>query len=101
MGVRFDDSQIVAERTLDALGKRDNRGVTKKRIGPDGLGGDADPNRALRRLGATTAARERRVAGGWGQSPPTGRCLAVHGSASRPPGPAVSRRACVALTRLA
>src|SRR5205823_3116288 len=63
---------IGAEQVLDALGKRDNRGVTKKRIGPDGLGGDADPNRALRRLGATTAARERRVAGDGGQSPPTG-----------------------------
>jgi len=72
IGVRFDETPITAEKILDALGKRDNRGVTKKRIGPDGLGGDADPNRALRRLGATTAARERRVAGDGGQSPPTG-----------------------------
>src|SRR5438067_5076060 len=72
IGVRFDETPITAEKILTAPGKRDRRGLAKSRIGPDGLGGDADPNRALRRLGATTAARERRVAGDGGQSPPTG-----------------------------
>jgi 4-hydroxybenzoyl-CoA reductase subunit alpha len=59
IGVRFDETPITSEKILDALGKRDNRGVTKERIGPDGLGdGKADPKRAMRRLGASTDARE-------------------------------------------
>src|SRR5438128_752245 len=65
IGVRVDETPITAEKILDALGLRDNRRVTKDRIGPDGLGdGKADPKRALRRLGATTDARERRTVGG-------------------------------------
>jgi len=61
IGVRFDETPITAEKILDALGKRDNRGVTKDRIGPDGLGGgQADRGRAMRRLAATTDARERK-----------------------------------------
>ncbi len=69
IGVRFDETPITAEKILDALGKRDNRGVPKDRIGPDGLGtGKGDPKRAMRRLQATTDARERRGAG----EPPAG-----------------------------
>jgi 4-hydroxybenzoyl-CoA reductase alpha subunit len=61
IGVRFDETPITPEKILDALGKRDNRGLPKKRIGPDGLGeGKADPKRALRRLEATTEGRERK-----------------------------------------
>ena len=61
IGVRFDETPITAEKILDALGKRDNRGVPKDRIGPNGLGDPkSDPKRALRRLGATTDARERK-----------------------------------------
>jgi 4-hydroxybenzoyl-CoA reductase subunit alpha len=61
IGVRFDETPITPEKILDALGKRDNRGIAKKRIGPDGLGdGSADPRRALRRLGASTEGRERK-----------------------------------------
>jgi 4-hydroxybenzoyl-CoA reductase alpha subunit len=61
IGVRFDETPITPEKILDALGKRDNRGIAKKRIGPDGLGdGKADPKRALRRLGASTEGRERK-----------------------------------------
>ena len=61
IGVRFDETPITAEKILDALGKRDNRGIAKGRIGPDGLGdGKADPRRALRRLAASTDARERK-----------------------------------------
>jgi len=64
IGVRFDETPITAEKVLDALGKRDNRGVTKDRIGPDGLGdGKLDPKRALRRLAASTDARERKKTG--------------------------------------
>jgi 4-hydroxybenzoyl-CoA reductase alpha subunit len=61
IGVRFDETPITAEKILDALGKRDNRGAPKSRIGPDGLA-DAkhDPKRALRRLAAKTDARERK-----------------------------------------
>src|SRR5439155_4498201 len=63
IGVRFDETPITAEKILDALGKRDNRGLTKDRIGPDGLGdGKADPKRAMRRLGASTEAREQKKA---------------------------------------
>ena len=40
---------------------RDNRGITKDRIGPTGLGdGKTDPKRAMRRLEASTEARERK-----------------------------------------
>ncbi|TME39901.1 MAG: aldehyde oxidase [Chloroflexi bacterium] len=61
IGVRFDETPITAEKILDALGKRDNRGITKDRIGPTGLGdGKADPKRAMRRLEASTEARERK-----------------------------------------
>jgi 4-hydroxybenzoyl-CoA reductase subunit alpha len=62
IGVRFDETPITAEKILDALGKRDNRGVTKDRIGPDGLG-DGKADRATRRLAATTDARERKKSG--------------------------------------
>src|SRR5919198_733800 len=61
IGVRFDETPITAEKVLDALGKRDRRGESKARIGPTGLGdGKADPKRAMRRLEASTDARERR-----------------------------------------
>jgi 4-hydroxybenzoyl-CoA reductase alpha subunit len=64
IGVRFDETPITTEKILDALGKRDNRGVKKDRIGPDGLGdGGVDPKRALRRLAASTDARERKKTG--------------------------------------
>ncbi|MEK7861947.1 MAG: molybdopterin cofactor-binding domain-containing protein, partial [Chloroflexota bacterium] len=63
IGVRFDETPITADRILDALGKRDNRGIPKDRIGPDGIG---DPtsggDRAMQRLHATTDARERKRA---------------------------------------
>jgi CO/xanthine dehydrogenase Mo-binding subunit len=62
IGVRFDETPITADKILDALGKRDNRGVTKDRIGPDGLG-DGRVDRATRRLTATTDARERKKTG--------------------------------------
>jgi 4-hydroxybenzoyl-CoA reductase alpha subunit len=61
IGVRFDETPITAEKILDALGKRDRRGAAKSRIGPDGLaerGGG--PKRSLRRLSASTDARERK-----------------------------------------
>jgi len=61
IGVRFDETPITAEKILTALGKRDRRGERKTRIGPDGLdAGKADPKRALRRLAASTDARERK-----------------------------------------
>ena len=63
IGVRFDETPITAEKILDALGKRDRRGEVKSRIGPDGLDSGAqksDPKRALRRLTASTAGRERK-----------------------------------------
>jgi len=63
IGVRFDETPITPEKILDALGKRDNRGVPKSRIGPDGLGErDSDPRRAQRRLEASTEGRNRRGA---------------------------------------
>ena len=65
IGVRFDETPITADKILDALGKRDNRGVPKDRIGPAGLGdGKRDPGGAQRRLGFSTEARERRRAVG-------------------------------------
>ena len=61
IGVRFDETPITPEKVLDALGKRDRRGEPKTRIGPTGLdGGKGDPKRALRRLAASTDARERK-----------------------------------------
>ncbi len=64
IGVRFDETPITADKILDALGKRDNRGVTKDRIGPDGIGeGKVDPRNAMRRLTASTDARERKKTG--------------------------------------
>jgi hypothetical protein len=61
IGVRFDETPITADKILDALGKRDKRGATKDRIGPDGLGdGQGDSGRAMRRLSASTDARERK-----------------------------------------
>jgi 4-hydroxybenzoyl-CoA reductase subunit alpha len=64
IGVRFDETPITADKILDALGKRDNRGVKKDRIGPDGLGeGKVDPKNAIRRLTASTDARERKKTG--------------------------------------
>jgi 4-hydroxybenzoyl-CoA reductase subunit alpha len=61
IGVRFDETPITAEKVLTALGKRDRRGEAKSRIGPDGLdSGKGDPKRALRRLAASTDARERK-----------------------------------------
>ncbi len=62
IGVRFDETPITAEKILDALGKRDNRGIPKDRIGPDGLG-DGKVDRAMRRLTASTDARERKKSG--------------------------------------
>src|SRR2546426_662889 len=71
IGVRFDETPITPEKILEALGKRDNRGIPKTRIGPDGLGErDGAPKRALRRLTASTEARERKPAGGRGAEPP-------------------------------
>jgi hypothetical protein len=59
--VRFDETPITPEKILDALGKRDNRGVVKARIGPDGLvERNGDPKRAQRRLDASTEGRERK-----------------------------------------
>ena len=61
--MRFDETPITPEKILDALGKRENRGVPKDRIGPDGLGeSKRDPGGAQRRLGSTTEARERKIA---------------------------------------
>jgi CO/xanthine dehydrogenase Mo-binding subunit len=63
IGVRFDETPITAEKILTALGKRDRRGETKSRIGPDGLDSGTpkgDPKRALRRLTASTDARQRK-----------------------------------------
>jgi len=71
IGVRFDETPITAEKILDALGKRDNRARPKSRIGPDGLSdGKLDPGRAQRRLGASTAERERKRAAA--DEPPAG-----------------------------
>ena len=63
IGVRFDETPITAEKILNALGKRDRRAEPKSRIGPDGLDTGTqkgDPKRALRRLTASTDARERK-----------------------------------------
>ncbi|HLQ04401.1 MAG TPA: molybdopterin cofactor-binding domain-containing protein, partial [Verrucomicrobiae bacterium] len=61
IGVRFDETPITAEKILDALGKRDNRGVPKARIGPNGISdARSDPKAALRRLKASTSVRDAR-----------------------------------------
>ncbi len=61
IGVRFDETPITADKILDALGKRDNRGVPKERIGPTGLSDSkGDPKRAMRRLNASTDLRDAR-----------------------------------------
>jgi len=63
IGVRFDETPITSEKILDALGKRDKRGLPKDRIGPTGLSdGKGDPRRAMRRLTASTDAREKKRA---------------------------------------
>ena len=60
IGVRFDETPITPEKILDALAKK------KDRVGPTGLesgsGGTSskDPKAALRRLSASTDARERK-----------------------------------------
>ena len=61
IGVRFDETPITAEKILDALGKRDNRGVPKQRIGPNGLSDARSTTQAaMRRLKASTDVRESR-----------------------------------------
>ena len=56
------ETPITPDKILDALGRRDNRGQPKARIGPDGLGtGPRDPASALRRLAASVQDRERTV----------------------------------------
>ena len=61
IGVRFDETPITAEKILDALGKRDNRGVPKLRIGPTGLSDARSTTQAaMRRLKASTDVRESR-----------------------------------------
>ncbi len=57
IGIRFDETPITPAKVLDALAKK------KTRVGPDGLTDEKDPRRALRRLTASTEARERRKAG--------------------------------------
>jgi len=54
IGVRFDETPITPDKILDALAKK------KTRVGPDGLGSGRDPKGALRRLNASTEARERK-----------------------------------------
>jgi CO/xanthine dehydrogenase Mo-binding subunit len=54
IGVRFDETPITPDKILDALAKK------KDRVGPTGLGSGRDPKAALRRLSASTNARERK-----------------------------------------
>lgn len=54
IGVRFDETPITPEKILDALAKK------KDRVGPIGLATGRDPKAALRRLSASTDARERK-----------------------------------------
>src|SRR5437762_4812740 len=54
IGVRFDETPITPEKILDALAKK------KDRVGPTGLEDMRDPKAALRRLNASTDARERK-----------------------------------------
>ncbi len=57
IGIRFDETPITPAKVLDALAKK------KSRVGPDGLADEKDPRRALRRLNASTEAREKKKAG--------------------------------------
>ena len=57
IGVRFDETPITPAKVLDALQKN------KGRVGPEGLGSQTDPKAALRRLTATTDAREKKKVG--------------------------------------
>ena len=53
--MRFDETPITPEKILDALAKK------KDRVGPSGLASTGrDPKAALRRLNASTDARERK-----------------------------------------
>ena len=54
IGVRFDETPITPEKILEALAKQ------KDRVGPTGLESARDPKAALRRLSASTEARERK-----------------------------------------
>ena len=54
IGVRFDETPITPEKILDALAKK------KDRVGPTGLDGGHDPKASLRRLNASTGAREKK-----------------------------------------
>ena len=57
IGVRFDETPITPAKVLDALSKN------KDRVGPGGLGSQKDPRDAMRRLTATTVAREKKRSG--------------------------------------
>jgi len=57
IGVRFDETPITPAKVLEALQKN------KGRVGPEGLGSQTDPKAALRRLTATTDAREKKKVG--------------------------------------
>jgi 4-hydroxybenzoyl-CoA reductase alpha subunit len=56
IGIRFDETPITPDKVLAALAKGQTR------VGPDGLGGGSsvDPKAALRRMSASTDARERK-----------------------------------------
>jgi 4-hydroxybenzoyl-CoA reductase subunit alpha len=54
IGVRFDETPITPDKILDALAKK------KDRVGPDGLASGRDPKASLRRLNASTVAREKK-----------------------------------------
>jgi 4-hydroxybenzoyl-CoA reductase alpha subunit len=61
IGVRIDETPITPEKILAALGKRGATTLAKSRIGPAGLEENAsDPRGALKRLSATTAARDQK-----------------------------------------
>jgi 4-hydroxybenzoyl-CoA reductase subunit alpha len=54
IGVWFDETPITPDKILDALAKN------KDRVGPDGLASGRDPKASLRRLNASTSAREKK-----------------------------------------
>jgi hypothetical protein len=54
IGVRFDETPITPDKILDALAKN------KDRVGPDVLASGRDPKASLRRLNASTSAREKK-----------------------------------------
>ncbi|HVR89352.1 MAG TPA: molybdopterin cofactor-binding domain-containing protein [Candidatus Limnocylindria bacterium] len=54
IGIRFDETPITPDKILDALAKK------KVRVGPTGLDDDHDAKASLRRLNASTDARERK-----------------------------------------